>query len=344
MLTPPKQILGKTTCSFATILVVLVFAFVLSGCGGGGGTAGMDTGMMPGTGGGETPMMPEIVDVNMSTEEFAPVTTTVERDHVGTMVRAAAQSEAYVKSIARDGAGGFHVTYVVRNQETSVHFVPGDLITSETFRKQDGDFIHLLIEYNQFDFLQYVDVNGWIHHEGDDVEMGSYWGYSVHGAQTAPENLPTTGSATYKGRFRADIWKADDSSSSTGRTRFQSSGDESLTLEANFGNGEISGRIEKLLVRRPGESSYSSLADTNAIDISGGAIMGNAFTANWTGEDTDMSSAHEDSVRGFSGTMSGGFYGPAAEEVGGLLNGNRAATATTPDQIIIGGFGAKKME
>ena len=42
--------------------------------------------------------------------------------------------------------------------------------------------------------------------------------------------------------------------------------------------------------------------------------------------------------------MSGGFYGPAAEEVGGLLNGSRAATDTTPEQIVVGGFAAKKME
>ncbi|MDE0333083.1 MAG: transferrin-binding protein-like solute binding protein, partial [Nitrospinae bacterium] len=286
----------------------------------------------------------QVESVNTSTEAFMPVTNAIERDHVDTMVRAAAQSEAYVKSIARDGAGGFHVTYVVRNQETSVHFVPEDAFGTASFRKQDGDLIHLLLQYNQFNFLQHVDVNGWIHHEGDDVEMGSYWGYSVHGEQTAPENLPSTGSATYKGRFRADIWSADDHDSNTGRTRFQSSGDSSLTLEANFGNGGISGRIERLVVRRPGESSDSPLADSNAIDISGGAITGNTFTANWAGEDTDMSSAPEDTVRGFSGTMNGAFYGPAAEEVGGLMNGSRAATATTPEQIVIGGFGAQKME
>ena len=260
-------------------------------------------------------------------------------------MRAPAAGAAYLKSIARDGAGGFHITYVVNDKEWSVHFVPEDLQTGlSSFRKQDGNLIQPLSNYNQLDFLQYLDVNGWIHHEGDDIEMGSYWGYSVHGAQTAPENLPTMGSATYKGRMRADIWSADDQDASSGRTRFQSSGDTSLTLEANFGNGDVSGRIERLEVRRPGESGYSPLADTNAISISGGNITGNGFTADWMGVDTDTSSAPENNVRGFSGEMSGHFYGPAAEEVGGVMSGSRAATTTTPEQHVIGGFGAKKIE
>ena len=51
MLKPPKQFLRKTSCSLTTLLLVLVFTFVLSGCGGSGGSSSMDTGMMPGTGG-----------------------------------------------------------------------------------------------------------------------------------------------------------------------------------------------------------------------------------------------------------------------------------------------------
>ena len=135
----------------------------------------------------------QVEGVKTRTDAFTPVTNAVERDHINTMVRAAAQSEAYVKSIARDGAGGFQVTYVVRNQESSVHFVPADLAGSSSFRKETGNLIQLLVDYGQYEALQYHDVQGWIHHEGEDVEMGSYWGYAVYGVQTAPENLPTTG-------------------------------------------------------------------------------------------------------------------------------------------------------
>ena len=38
--------------------------------------------------------------------------------------------------------------------------------------------------------------------------------------------------------------------------------------------------------------------------------------------------------------MLGEFYGPAGEEVGGVLRGHRDATATTPEQIFNGFFSA----
>ena len=76
----------------------------------------------------------------------------------------------------------------------------------------------------------------------------------------------------------------------------------------------------------------------NSIAISGGEFDGSRFTADWTGEDTNANSAPEDSVRGFSGKMLGEFYGPAAEEVAGVINGSRTATATTPEQQVLGFF------
>ena len=114
-------------------------------------------------------------------------------------------------------------------------------------------------------------------------------------------------------------------------------------MEANFATNGISGRIDEFEIQDPGESNYEALASGNSFDISNGVIEGNEFTADWTGVDTDVNSAPEDSARGFSGAMNGGFYGPAAEEVGGVLSGSRAATATTPEQLIVGGFGGKKM-
>ena len=81
---PFKQFLGKTSPSFLTLIFVLVFTFVLSGCGG-GGSARMETPMMPptglgdGSGGGGMPMkpptpMPYVVDglvANPSSPAFA---------------------------------------------------------------------------------------------------------------------------------------------------------------------------------------------------------------------------------------------------------------------------------
>ena len=74
------------------------------------------------------------------------------------------------------------------------------------------------------------------------------------------------------------------------------------------------------------------------IDIVG-SIMDGRFTADWEGHDSGGTPA-EESVRGFTGTMLGEFYGPAGEEVGGVLRGHRDATATTPEQIFNGFFSA----
>ena len=70
-----------------------------------------------------------------------------------------------------------------------------------------------------------------------------------------------------------------------------------------------------------------------------GHIADGRFTAEWEGHDSGAGPA-EASVGGFTGTMLGEFYGPAGEEVGGVLRGHRDATATTPEQIFNGFFSA----
>ena len=40
--------------------------------------------------------------------------------------------------------------------------------------------------------------------------------------------------------------------------------------------------------------------------------------------------------------MIGEFYGPVADELGGVLSGRRAATDASPEQYLIGGFGGSQ--
>ena len=47
-------------------------------------------------------------------------------------------------------------------------------------------------------------------------------------------------------------------------------------------------------------------------------------------------------MRGFAGTVMGEFYGPSAEEVGGVMGGHRAAVSGTPDVNMYGAFGATR--
>ena len=280
-------------------------------------------------------------DVRDSTEAFAPdFSASVEQEFSGANmgVRTPDQGEAYVKSIANDGAGGRSVTYVINGVETVINFSAADVSPSfGSWGKVIGDKDYGAFRYTYFDSLglNYLDVTGWAHDMNDSAgdAIKRYRGYDVHGIAT--ENLPTTGGATYEGRMYADAWDVTDAQDSSGRTRYIGN----VMLEANFGNGGVTGQIDGLRIRSPGERNFVDMASGNSIDISNGAISGSGFTADWTGLDTNAGSAPEDSVRGYSGTMSGGFYGPAAEEVGGLMNGSRAAT----DQILVGVFGAKKM-
>ena len=52
----------------------------------------------------------------------------------------------------------------------------------------------------------YLDVNGWLYHDTDN-EM-SYWGNIVHGEQTPFSMIPATGSASYRGDIRGDMWES----------------------------------------------------------------------------------------------------------------------------------------
>ena len=282
--------------------------------------------------------------VRDSAEAFAPdFSESVELEFSGADmgVRSPDQDEAYVKSIAEDGAGGASVTYVVNGVESVIDFSARDANRAGTLAKFVGDKEFYFWRYSRG--LNYAKVTGWAHDMNaaggntSDDPIKRYRGYNVHGVAT--ENMPTTGSATYEGSLYADGWDVNQPVENMGRTHVR--GD--LTLEANFANSEISGRFDGLQIRSPGESQYQALGSGNSIDISNGAIAGSGFTADWTGMDTDANSAPEDTVHGFSGAMNGGFYGPAAEEVAGVLSGSRAATATTPEQLFVGGFGGKKM-
>ncbi len=151
-----------------------------------------------------------------------------------------------------------------------------------------------------------------------------------HGARTLPENLPS-GSATYEGQLQAEVWGADAS-----RWGTQTWVRGTLHLEANFDDGEISGRIDALRTQPPGANAYPSLPEGNVMDIASAPIGEARFVAEWAGNDPNMNAVPQETIRGFTGTLIGELYGPAADEIGGVLSGRRAATATTPEQFLIG--------
>ena len=279
--------------------------------------------------------------LNDASTTFAPVSAPVKITS-DTMGRAGVvvferDEEAYVESITYDGAGGFSVVLVVDGTKTQVEFESADWIPNYG----DLAYYEKTINGTTYGFARvplfagdpvpkavhrgYFQLFYW--------ETGELRGIAAFGAATPSQTLVNLGSATYEGHILAEqhnnftdldfravrewIWGL-------------------LTLNADFSASTIAGSAIPMWMQLS-DGTWVQISDTNSIVISDGEIDESRFHAKWQGQDTDSSSAMEDSFRGFEGSMIGEFYGPKGEEVGGAFTGEREAT----DQVIHGRFGGE---
>ncbi len=144
-------------------------------------------------------------------------------------------------------------------------------------------------------------------------------------APTAAAQMPVMGSASYKGKV-AIVGTA------AGQLY---EGDSQINLAANFGTKSISGTV----AATPVTNSITQLpaGNLNALAVNG-AFVGNAFTGSVTTlAGPAVGAANPLAVSaGVTGTTSGKFYGPSANEVTGTLSLNAGTTN------VIGSFGAKR--
>ncbi len=137
--------------------------------------------------------------------------------------------------------------------------------------------------------------------------------FAVVGTETQDADLGSLGNATYSGWTRFDVYpESGFVDSSESRTRLRSD----LTMTADFGDGTVSGLLNNFEARDPGEAEYTGLLGTVTMteaefDVNGfkGGLVADAAFASDTGVTLDTSSAY-----------SGAFYGPNAEEVGGVFS------------------------
>ena len=261
---------------------------------------------------------------------------------------------AYVESVAGDGTGGFRVTYVVDDDEIPVHLTPEHREQDAAYPgirhyflvRPDADIRYYFWPWTkaadgqpEFDYL---DVYGWSVGRPDAV----YSAFSVFGLRTPASELPQ-GTAVYAGRMAATVWDAND-----GHWGNQRSLQGNLTLQANLDDLRLAGRIDDLRLGSifSDDASHRPLAGDNWIDVSGAMIDEHGrLTASWTGHGPEAANlpqgaSYGDTVGGFAGTIVGEFYGPAGEEIGGVLSGRRGAVDATPEQLLIGGFGAARQD
>ena len=285
--------------------------------------------------------------------QFAPLTAALRRDFQQTSV--AVTDDAHVRAIASDGEGGFHVTYVTGGTEQTVHFEADEFDTERPqYRKPDG--APLMWSYTN-SFTKVVGNNppvwSWTDsftEEDGNRNQGStefkyfeaygmydspgYTLFMTYGARTGPDGYPAD-AATYAGRMRADRYPKDDPNLGTGRTRMWAA----LNLTADFEDGTIEGRINRIETDPPGANNRGFLPYSTQFDIEHGRIADGQFTATLTGVDTNTDAATNRTVAGYKGDVLGEFYGPAAEEVGGVLN----AESDAHNSVISGVFGGRQL-
>jgi hypothetical protein len=80
-------------------------------------------------------------------------------------------------------------------------------------------------------------------------------------------------------------------------------------LTADFAAGSVGGEINALERRTPNQSEYAGVSGRFTID--NGSISGNELSGGLSG-------------LGYSGTVDGAFFGPAAAEVGGVMQATDA--------------------
>ncbi len=253
---------------------------------------------------------------------FAPLTSTLDRspsEGTGTVLG----EDFHIKSIASDGSGGFNVSYVVGEEERLVRFASADFegpgCDDNTWCSQDDEGRRYWF-WNLSDQLEYTNAYG-----------GSFPGgnrpYFVFGSRTESDNLPS-GSASWFGRMYVQSYKQDNPSNDERLTM-----DGRILLTADFAQGDLTGRIQALRSRGD-DGIYRALEDsTSRFEISDGKMIDGQFVASLTGQG-DASVQGDGTVRGYEGNLLGEFYGPEANELGGVVN----AKSDSHERVLAGHF------
>ena len=261
-----------------------------------------------------------------------PLFATIKRDF-GENMSATLTDETGVKSIQSDEERGFVLTYVVDGGEPQeVHLQASDFdhVDGSYFKRTELGEYYLWTETDFIESVEfeYFDPYGFVFGHGDGVWP---WSVFVSGVQTDLDDLPS-GTATYQGLMQAYAWKGPDRRSQ--RTRIRGS----LNLTADFGESTVQGRVDNVNLNRPGDNEYLPLSATDQFVIENSVFENNQFTADLRGEDSNALAPLDESVRGIEGSIVGQFFGPAAEEVGGILK----ATRTEDNSEVKGWFGGDR--
>ena len=275
---------------------------------------------------------------------FGPVSSTIKLSFGSSSLvgefRVEPRVEFRVESISSDGADGVHVTYVVDDGEpVTLHLQEDDFNAPNYYKEIDDGRFWFWSETGSFygpeknrgsAQFKYFDAYGVNKYRSEDRLV--YRSYMTAGARTEAANMPV-GTASYFGRMAAQTHlKNNPATSQRGYMRGR------MSMTADFDASTLEGRISGIQRNPSGPDGYSLLPDTTYFEIENGKIVDGQFTADLTGRDTNAVASISDTVRGYEGDILGEFYGPAAEEVGGVLN----ASSSAHHRVLSGWFGGKQ--
>ena len=314
----------------ASAALPVVALLMLAGCGGGGGSATMQ----PGTGGAPTHEGPTLTEAFATgqDQEFSLSNASLARESRTTSI-----SDTFrVTSIQRTSAGGYTVAFQDGDEEETATFLPEHCVdgycsytdagTGQTYGffsatgTRNGESLG---EPSEFTYMA-----------APHLDVGGTRTYFVFGLGTAASAIPASGEAKYSGRFRADAYRAD-STSTNSRQRYSGN----IRLVANFDIGQLTGNIFYVRGSAPGSNTRVSWP-TSSFTITNGRFSNGQYTATLTGTDSDSAVPDAESVRGFMGQIVARFYGPNAEEIGGTVTATRDLANTDNDLNLYGFIGA----
>ena len=269
------------------------------------------------------------------------LSTTVARD-LGDEQGTELIEEFFVKSIRRNASGEYVVDYVLFDEDHQVT-IPNNAVdcTSACRVTVNGrPFSFWNATTNDDDMASFEDGLGEyeyfashrIHSQPEDTQ-GRLW--FVFGVRN--EELPM-GTATYHGQLDTQTWKKADPDRDL---RLDISG--TMRIVANFDMRALEGRVYWIHGTEPGGDTRSTWP-TSSFTLTNGRIVNGQFTATLTGVDSDPSTPLDESVRDFMGHVLAEFYGPNAEEVGGVVSATRNVDGTADDRVLYGFIGGRKTD
>ena len=347
------------TNHFAAIAAAVSIAMLVAGCGGGSGTmvsgdtpGGVDkTGtpavLMPGDGLSASNSNPIVAADDTSTlrqslentdNVFPALTATLYRVFEQGSEGSELSKDFFVDTIQMNAEGAYVVNYVLDG-------TPGTVTITESDATGGGDY-QVVVDGTRFSFwsstsndpfsdydpfLDYMD--SWVLSSTLDNASPRMW--FVFGVES--QALPVTGSATYLGSFQARAYKTGDPSRDH---RWAITG--AMRLVANFDMSRLEGKIDA--IRNRESSGYRVDWPTSSFEITNGDVQGGQFTAILIGRDSNPNASFDQSVRSFSGAILGRFYGPNADEAGGVVAAERDENGDEHDRVLYGYFGGKNIE